>query len=237
MKIHRFIGTFNLSPEYTDITDREIAHQITRVLRLKSGEPIVLCDGKGNEADAVIVTPDTDKVHVRITDRHASTSEPKTHVTLYCAILKRENFELAVQKAVEVGISEIVPLITARTIKLDFKRERMEKIIREAAELSGRGILPVLHEPKKLPAAITDAERQDISFAFELHADPFRSLFKKWPSWKNAGCFIGPEGGWDDDELSSFDDAGIRIAGLGDLTFRAETAAIVASYLVCHTHD
>jgi 16S rRNA (uracil1498-N3)-methyltransferase len=237
MKIHRFIGSFDLSREYTDITDRGISHQIARVLRLKSGEAIVLCDGKGNEADAIIVTPDPDKTHVRITDRHISANESKVAVTLYCAILKRENFDLAVQKAVELGVSEIVPIRTARTIKLDIKRDRTEKIIREAAEQSGRGVLPVLHEPMKIAVAIADADRQDVSFAFEVSSDRLQTQLTKKKTWKHIGCFIGPEGGWDESELSAFDDAGVRVVGLGDLTFRAETAAIVASYLLCHTQN
>lgn len=71
-------------------------------------------------------------------------------VILYCAILKHENFELVVQKATEAGIKEIAPIITTRTIKLDIRKDRLEKIIKEAAEQSGRGVVPVWNWPLNL---------------------------------------------------------------------------------------
>jgi 16S rRNA (uracil1498-N3)-methyltransferase len=149
---------------------------------------------------------------------------------LYCAILKRENFELALQKAVEVGVTRIVPVRSHRTVKFNIKRERMAAIIKEAAEQSGRGIIPVLDEPKSFPDAVGDSIHHDGRLFFDVYGSPFEVTTVH--TLASVCAFIGPEGGWSDEERAAAKQAGLRSVSLGPLVMRGETAAIVAGYLL-----
>ena len=229
MRRHRFIGNFDLLKKKLRIDDKELVSQIRNVLRLKPGDEVLLADGKLNEARARIVNLKNDFLEVEIEEVFKNENEPKTNVILYCSILKRENFELVVQKATEIGVKEITPLLCARTVKLDFKHERLEKIIKEAAEQSGRGIVPTLCKPAKLEDALRSAEKNDLNVFFDAGgAKPDQKEF----TWaKKIGVFVGPEGGWDPEEIELAKRHACKILNLGKLTLRAETAAIIASYI------
>jgi len=226
--IHRFIGAFPLDVKQFWISDGELEHQAREVLRLKPGEEIILSDGKGREARAEIISYDRKAMEVKILEVGEGINEPKAKAVLYLAILKRENFELAVQKAVEAGVSKIVPIITKRTIKLGLKKERLDKIIKEAAEQSGRSVLPELGGELNFKEAVADAKTNNLNIFFTLGAKPLDA--KKDLSGKSVGIFIGPEGGWDKFETESAKAAKFVLAGLGNLVLRAETAAIIGVY-------
>src|SRR3989339_309137 len=117
MKIHRFIGTFDLTPDHLVLQDTNLVHQMGRVLRLQVGERVVLCDGNGQEIEGEIEVIDKKSVTINVKLRRQNLTESPQRVVLYLALIKRENFELAVQKATEVGVSEIVPIGTQRTVK------------------------------------------------------------------------------------------------------------------------
>jgi len=249
MKLHRFLGNFDLSGESARLLDEELLNQLRNVLRLKAGDEIILNDGRLNEAIARISVLEKDFADVQILRAAANQTEPEREVVLYCAILKKENFELVVQKATEIGIKEICPIITKRTVKLDLNYERLEKIIKESVEQCGRGYLPVLRRAVKFEEAILEAKNNDANIIFCAPVDPLimptaqeqngsfspiRSLSDKLRSKKRAGIFIGPEGGWDENEIILAKENGFESASLGRLTLRAETAAIAASYLTCN---
>ncbi len=212
----------------------EVVNQIKKVLRLKIGEAVLLCDGKLSEAEAVIVEINRDFIRLNVQRVYKNDNEPDKNVILYCAILKKENFELVVQKATEVGILEIVSLITARTVKLDIRQDRLEKIIKEAAEQSGRGIVPILHEPINFEKAVSNTDKNNINFLFDSSGAGFGN-------WKleigncAVGVWVGPEGGWHPNELEIAKKSGFKIISLGKTTLRAETAAIIGSYLAIHS--
>src|SRR3989338_7391335 len=152
MKLHRFIGDFDLSKQEVEITDPKIIKQIKAVLRLEPGDKIILSDGKGQEAEVVLnlvsvgkITGIIEKLTEPADAQNSQGFGEAKKVNLYIAILKKENFELAVQKAVEAGVSHITPMITERTVKTGLNFERLEKIIREASEQSGRSVLPRLY--------------------------------------------------------------------------------------------
>lgn len=226
-KIHRFIGKFELAAERLLIRDPALIHQIRAVLKLQPGEKIMLADGSGEEALAEIVALADNGVEVMIT-AHRAAAEPKRLVTLYCAVLKSENFEYAVQKAVEVGVHRIVPVVTARTVKLGLKIERLAKIAQEAAEQSGRGIVPEVSEPVKLKPAIKLAAEHDVNYFFDAEGEDFSR--PKLLS-VTVGVWIGPEGGWEEFEIEAARQSNFVIASLGKLILRAETAVTVAVYL------
>jgi 16S rRNA (uracil1498-N3)-methyltransferase len=230
MRLHRFIGDFDFAAQRVVARDPSLAGQLKNVLRLAPGDAVVLCDGKERDARATIAAIGKATVDFDVVAVEDNRAEPDVAVTLYCAVLKRENFELAAQKAVEAGVSTIVPVVSRRTVKLDPRRDRALKIMKEAAEQSGRGIVPALAEPLTLPKALAHAEANGLNLFFELGAPPVAaSVPSKAPA--RIGVFIGPEGGWEPDETALAKDAGCAVVGLGARTLRAETAAIVAVYL------
>jgi len=211
------------------VEDKKIYHQVKNVLKIAKAEKIIVCDGEGIEAECVIRDFDRDRLNLSVIETRENAGEPKRKVVLCLSILKKENFELAAQKAVEVGVSEITPIITERTVKLGLKTERLQKIIREASEQSGRSVLPKLNEPINFSEALASAMSNSHVFFF----DSSGSSLNTYPIILNTGIavFIGPEGGWMEKEIALAKDSGAKIVSLGSLTLRAETATVVATYL------
>lgn len=228
MKVHRFIiSSVEFSAEL-HVADRGIIHQAFAVLKLREGESVILCDGRGMEALGVIAEVSKDALVVRLEAPHASESEPGVSVTLYAAVVKRDNFELIVQKAVEVGATRIVPIITRRTIKTGIQMARLEIIMKEAAEQSGRGILPEIVQPMNFGEALLDISPEADNFMCNAGGEHFGSVV--FETTKPRSIFIGPEGGWDDQETTDAAFAGLKNISFGSLMMRAETAAIVATH-------
>jgi len=235
MRLNRFIGNFDLSKKEMSTNDTDFINQAKNVLRLKAGDKLILCDGNLNEAVAEIVNLNKESAELKILEIYKNKKEPaspaggsENYVVLYCPILKKENFEWAVQKAVEVGMKEITPIITARTVKLGLNRERLEKIIKEAAEQSGRGILPKLNEAIIFDEALKSAEENDLNLFFQAGYPPLGHSMSKF---EKIGVFVGPEGGWTEEEIKKAQSSnGFTIVGLGKTVLRAETAVVIASY-------
>lgn len=230
-KVHRFIGDWQLAHGNVRIDDENLAHQMRSVLKLVSGEEVILGDGKGMEAHCTILSHDRGAVTVNCTAIGRNANEPQAFVTLYCAVLKNEHFELAAAKATEIGVKEIVPVVTARTVKLNLRTDQVERIVREAAELAGRGVIPVVRDVTPWDRALSDASRNDANLFLDPEGKAFDGLGR---GNRKVGIFIGPEGGWDESERRAAHDYGMRSVSLGPLILRAETAAVVASYAVLH---
>ncbi|MDO8466822.1 MAG: RsmE family RNA methyltransferase [bacterium] len=229
MRLHRFIGDFDLSKEYLKISDRDLVNQLKNVFRLKTGDEILLGDGKKNEALACVEEISRGAATLIIKRTQENTNEPEIYGILYCSILKKENFELAAQKAVEAGISEIVPIIGQRTVKTAINLPRLEKIVKEAAEQSGRGIIPKVHPTLSFEKAFEHASTNNANIFFRPSGLPIAKIKILPPK---VGIFIGPEGGWNELETESAEKNQFTMASLGKLILRAETAASIASYLV-----
>jgi len=231
MHLHRFVVVDDFNTQYLRIANPDILDQWQKVLRLKTGEQVILVNGQSKEALVKIINLDNDFAEVEILEVRENQNEPKVEVILYCSILKKENFEWVVQKATEVGVKEIVPLITKRTVKLNLRNERMEKIIQEAAEQSGRGVIPLLGNPIKFEEVIKFVKNNDLNLFFDPSGESFhKNMLPK--GVKRIGVFIGPEGGWTEEEIFEAKHNDFVIVTLGNLILRAETAAIISSYLV-----
>lgn len=230
MRLHRFIADIDLTKKTLDLTDEDLVNQIRNVLRLRVGDKLILSDGRLNEAEVVIADAGKNMFRVEVESKYANENEPRSQGILYCSILKRENFELVVQKATEVGIKEIQPIISERTVKLNLRMDRLQKIIKEAAEQSGRGMLPILHNPLDFEKAFEPAKKNDINLFFDAPGKRLESGELKDKS--RVGAWIGPEGGWTAEELALAEKEGFRITSLGKTVLRAETAAIVASHVI-----
>ena len=233
-KIHRFVNGFPLLGNRAVLTDPELVHQIYRVLKLRPGENMILSDGKGNDSLVEILSLDDASCYVKVTGRENTAAGSR--VLLYCAMLKKKNFEWAAEKGVESGAAEIFPLITERTVKTGIKLDRLQNIIREAAEQSGNAFVAKAHEMKELPAALAESSGNAINWFFDPSGEDFLTAIQNRRETEDAknkmiGVWIGPEGGWTDEELAAGKAAGCRIVSLGRLILRAETAAAVAVYL------
>lgn len=211
------------------IAEKDMVHQIKNVLHLKIGEKVLLCDENKNEYMVEIMHMEKN-IDTKVISSGKNKNESKRNVHLYLSILKKENFELAVQKAVEVGVNAITPLITNKTVKLDIKRERVLKIIKEAAEQSERGIVPELKEIANFKEVMKE-KRNGITFFCDRSGNDLYNLMKKTKEENVINVFIGPEGGWSEIELKYAKENKFLIVNLGKLTLRGETAAIIASYL------
>ncbi len=224
---HFIIPHLALAEESVSVSERGLIHQLRDVLKLELGEEIVLGDGDGNEATVKLVDLSPKEAVFQVRSRAENRAVAKRRVILYCAVLKRDSFEWVVAKATEAGVTEIVPLITERTVKLGFNRERLEKIACEAAEQSHRGILLKIHEPMSLEKAFEAVSGQ--AFFFDFTTKQFAPAEAR--SLKEAAIFIGPEGGWSGREHELAEKKGLLVRSLGPTVLRAETAAIVAAYM------
>jgi 16S rRNA (uracil1498-N3)-methyltransferase len=230
MKEHRFFGNFNFSKKNLVIKDPAITHQAFNVLKLKIGEPAVFINQAGEQAQSVILKIDKKALTVDLIKVENKPEPIGRRVILYCSILKRDNFDLVTRQAVEVGARQIVPLICNRTIKSNINLPRLNKIVIEAVEQSGRVFAPEILDPVKLKAAFELAKNNERNFF--CHKSERRIDFTDLSKNASIGVFIGPEGGWTADEVALAQKNDLLVVSLGDTVLRAETAAVVAAYSV-----
>lgn len=223
----------SVESEFIEITGEDARH-IALSLRMKKGESLVLCDGKGREAEAVIREAFPESVILDIVGRRDSAAEPETEVILYQALPKFDKLEYIVQKSVELGISKIVPVLTSRCISrpdektMKKKLERLRKISDEAAKQSGRGKLPEVGEMLTFRNAVLEMEKAGTSIFFFEHADyPLSEIMEKRAGGSIA-MMVGSEGGFSDDEAAFAAEHGALIASLGPRILRCETAPVAA---------
>lgn len=231
---HQIIGdTVRFRPEQ--------AHQISRVLRMHMGDHLLVLDGTGPVFEVVLQQVETAAVTGQIVSRDPATGEPRTYLTLYQSLLKRDKFEWVLQKGTEIGVSRFVPVITRRSLVRDAatvspdKQERWQRIITEAAEQSGRGRLPVLAGPMQFEAAVADAiatsDRVLIAWE-ETNTGNLASALAGLSAAASVALFIGPEGGYDAAEVALAQAQGVTAVTFGPRILRTETAALVGPALI-----
>ena len=217
----------------------DISHQVRTVLRLRSGARVLLLDGAGFEYPAELVDLHGDRVAVRILERCLADGEPRLHLTLYAALLKGQHLEWVLQKGTELGVSAFVPIVTRRTVIRDVarvrkKRVRWERILREAAEQCRRGRVPSLSDPLSFDdacqAAVSTHERAFLPDVQENEVGLADAACGALPT--RAALLIGPEGGFDEQEVQLAVGCGIQAVSLGPRTLRAETAALAAATIL-----
>ncbi|MFA7201869.1 MAG: RsmE family RNA methyltransferase [Candidatus Paceibacterota bacterium] len=227
MKIHRFFLNTGFLEGEISISDIEFVHQIRDVLKLHNGEMCVLFNAAGQEAQATITAYHENRALLNV-EKITQREEGKTRIILYCAVLKRENFELVVQKATELGVSEIIPILTQRTIKTGLRKDRLEKIATEASEQSGRVSIPQIGTVCSFTEALEKA--QDNIYTIVLHTGGERIAQEGKDKIGSIGVFIGPEGGFTDEEIQQAREYQYHIHTFPNMTLRAETAAIIGVF-------
>ncbi len=225
----------NIIGDKTVITGPDATH-ISKSLRMKVGDEITLCDMKGTDYFSVIEKID-ENVYCRVMSSERSKTEPDIRVTLYQALPKSDKLELIIQKAVELGVSEIVPVLTSRCISrpdeksMDKKLERFSKISLEAAKQSGRGIIPCVLPTVSFKEAIDRMKSDDLAIiCYEGGGKRLSHL--KLPERKTISLIIGAEGGFSEEEIEFSKKSGIEIVGLGPRILRCETAPLAAISII-----
>jgi len=218
------------------------AHQIHNVLRKKVGEHIILLDNLGWEYEIELKTVRKEKITGQIKEKRKAVGEPAVEITLFQSLLSREKFEWVLQKCTEVGVIRFVPIVTERSIIRQKpvkpnKTERWRRIIQEAAEQSARGRIPELEKAINFDEAVAKLE----GFNCKLMAHTQRQGKSLRHCLKNGGkkiksvaLFIGPEGGFTENEAQSAKDNNVVMISLGNRILRTETAAVVASSLILY---
>lgn len=229
MKLHRFFVEQEIGDKKTlEIKEERLLYQWRNVLRFLVGDKVTLFDGRGSDflCEINILTKNEAKLSVLEKEKGII---PKKKITLFISLIKRENFELVLEKATELGVSQIIPVIADRSEKKSFNHERSTKIIVEASEQSERADIPILNEAMRLEEAVNKHKKEIPLVVFDPTGTSSREISTKDSS---LGLFIGPEGGFTPKELDFFKEKEIPILKLGEQILRAETASIVAISLV-----
>lgn len=222
----------------------DLAHQIVHVLRLGEGDEVAVLDDRGNIYRVELnIGPGTVQVGGEIVNRESTDSEPKIKVSLCFGLSNRDKVEWILQKGTEIGVSTFFPFVSSRTLvqskTLSSKRvDRWERIIREAAEQSGRGRLPRLVLPMKYKQCLAETvDSHDLSLIAWEEAEQSRASLKSLISkfeGESIALFVGPEGGFSEKEVDHAQELGVHRVSLGKRILRMETAAIVFPALVLH---
>ena len=220
MRLHRFyIKEKVVDKNEIDILEERIVHQVRNVFRLGSGDKVILFNGEGVDFESEITDVSKSNLKVKILNSR-KVYVPEKKITLFLSIIKKENFELVCEKATELGVTSIVPVITERTLQKNLNRERVEKILVEASEQCGRGDVPVLAREIKLG----DVVKEEYLFVCDMGGSKIKD---QRLGTKDLSLLIGPEGGWSETEREMFKVHKLKTVSLGDTVLRAETAAIV----------
>ena len=226
-----FASQEEISGERILLTGENAQH--AKVLRLKPGETVLVCDGEGQECLCQIFS--TDPWELRVTERRASQSEAAVRVSVYMAFPKADKLEHVIQKATELGAFEIVAFPSARCVSrpdeksLKKKLERWQKIAASAAEQSGRGRIPQVLTLGSYREALERAAKADKALLFyeNEHATTLRMALSA-PPFGTVSLLTGPEGGLEENEIAQARSAGMQICTLGRRILRCETAPLCA---------
>lgn len=208
------------------------AQHLTRVLRLREGAALSVFDGEGQEFRAEISHIQGSAVQVRLTAALPTTSESPLQITLVQGVSRGERMDWTLQKATELGIAAIIPVITSRSVvRLDArqaqkKQEHWRAVVTSACEQCGRARIPTVAEPQTLREFLTTGRKEGLRLVLSPSAPASLAGLSSMPG--RAQILIGPEGGLDDDEILAARDAGFMPVRLGPRVLRTETAAVVA---------
>ena len=243
--MHRFFAEpGQIGEKEIVITGADVNH-IRNVLRMRTGEEVLIADGRGAEYRCKLTDLSENEVRAQILWKLDGNAELASAVTLFQGLPKSDKMDLIVQKCVELGVDRIVPVSTKRAVvKLDAKKEetrlkRWNTISESAAKQSGRGVIPevsgvmsfekALEEAKKLEVLLIPYERAE-------HMAETRRVMGEIRPGQSVGIFIGPEGGFEESEVEEAVAAGAKAITLGRRILRTETAGLAVlamlSYLL-----
>jgi 16S rRNA (uracil1498-N3)-methyltransferase len=252
--MHRiYFSASNIKDNRMSITG-EKARYLTSVLRCREGDELIVFDGKGSCYRTTILKADKKEVIAEVIEKFPCDTESHINITLVQGLLKGEKMDMVIQKTTELGVKEIIPVVTERSQLRETKRvTRWRKIAEEASRQSGRSVIPVIYEPVEFNKflAIHGQLEQNSETETRRHGEMNGFIF-----WEEEGVllkeavlklssspiylltkspiylFIGPEGGFTKEEVTLAKEKGFMVTYLGRRILRAETAAISAVTLV-----
>lgn len=242
---HFFVEPGQIHDNIITITGDDVNH-IKNVLRLRVGESIIVNNGEGTDYDCVISEIANDQVVARIEDISKNCAELPVRITLFQGMPKQDKLELIIQKAVELGATEIVPVITKRSVvkidekKADKKLDRYNMIAESAAKQSGRGIIPTVSKFMTFKQAIEYCKNYDMNIIPYEEArgmEYSREIIKEIKNQKSLGIFIGPEGGFAKEEVDLALEIGAKCITLGNRILRTETAGLATLSIIMFEID
>lgn len=236
LNMHRFyVEDKQIKNEEIVIAGQDVNH-IKNVLRMKTGDEIVICNGQGKDFYSIIKQISSDEVINEIKSVKDTDTELPVKIILFQGLPKKDKMELIIQKAVELGVYEIVPVLTKRSVvKLDEKKKELKKLERwqnisaSAAKQSGRGIIPRVSKVMTYHEAVEFAgslEYNVIPYEKAEDIDKTRDFVKGVKGKQSVGIFIGPEGGFEESEIEMALEEDIRPITLGRRILRTETAGL-----------
>jgi RNA methyltransferase, rsmE family len=247
---------FFVEPEHLNLDDKtlyidgEDVKHISKVLRYGQGDEIEVCDSNGHEYICRIESVDKTRIDLSIVDEVDINRESRIRISLYQGVPKSTKMDIILQKLTEAGVDEIVLVNTKRSVvnikgdKADKKFDRWERIIYEAAKQSKRGLIPKLRGILSFKEALEDMGKNDINICpYEvekslgikeaLQTDQVKRILENKDEVR-VGIFIGPEGGFAEEENEMVKAAGISSVTMGPRIFRTETASIVATAITLY---
>ena len=217
------------------ITGSDAKH-ISSVLRMKTGEKAVLCDNSEYDCPSEIISADNRAIEFLVLSKRMNDAEPNIYIRLFQCVPKGDKLDFIVQKSAELGVSEIIPVISKRCVsrpensdKKDGKISRLQKIAEQAAKQSGRGKIPRVQEFTDFYSALKLFNNENLGIIFyENGGAKINDIIEKRNGFECADIFIGSEGGFERGEVEAAVKAGFVPASLGRLILRTETAPIAA---------
>ncbi len=227
-----FTGKNLISDNTLTITGEDVSH-ISRVLRMKIGEEITVCDGEGKDYKAKITDITKEEVKADILSAEQCDAEPSVKITLYQALPKQGKMEYIIQKNTELGVSEFVPVYTRYcVVKPTDKTARWQKVAFEAAKQCGRGIIPKVRDAINIKEAAKEMSKfahKAVFYECEKETT-VRDVIK--PGIKEIAIMIGPEGGFSGEEIEMLKGMGVASVTLGKRILRTETAAAAVTPII-----
>ena len=225
-----FVSPEELGNDHIQLVGENAGH--AKVLRLKAGEQVLVCDGEGKECLCAVVDSGW---NLEVLEQRESDSEPVVQVSVYMAFPKADKLEHVIQKATELGVYEIVTFPSARCVSkpdeksLKKKLERWQKIAASAAEQSGRGRIPRVVILPSFAEALKRGSETDLPMMFyENEQATTLHMALNSGEWKTAALLTGPEGGLEEKEVAQAMAAGWKVCTLGKRILRCETAPLCA---------
>lgn len=231
-----FVNPNQVDDDVIRIIRKDDIHHIKTVMRMRAGDPIEISDGVMWEYSCILATQDVEGLKVQIMNRQPFSREPKVRITLFQGIPKQSKMDFIIQKAVEMGVSEVVPVFMARTVVADKgnfskKLARYEMIAEEAAAQSGRGIVPFVRHPISFDKTIETLH--DFDLVLFLYENEDQTTMKQVLRGlggipKTVALIVGPEGGFAPVEAELLRGKGTKCVTMGKTILRTETAGLAA---------
>ena len=240
--MHRFYVTSDqVNDNKITIIGSDVNH-IKNVLRMNRGDKLIICNGQGKDCYCIIDRVDEKEISCDILSEHITDTELNTRITLFQGLPKKDKMELIIQKAIELGVYEIVPVMTKRVIvKLEDKKreekklERWRVIAESAAKQSHRGIIPRIRPVISYDKALEECSNMDIALIPYENAEGItktREIVANLSNFSSIGVIIGPEGGFEETEIEGALERNIIPITLGRRILRTETAGLAVLSMI-----